>query len=143
MRGGQYRAVLEIPPLPDTTILLVEVGSTAHGTGLPGGEDHDEMGVVVETPTHVLGVGERGMRSVMQRTQSEGSRSGPGDTDRILHSLRRFIHLAASGNPSILMSFWAPVIFDTDEGAELHSLGEAFVGRHVIPRYRGYMQAQA
>ena len=30
--------MLEIPPLPDATILLVEVGSTAHGTGLPGGE---------------------------------------------------------------------------------------------------------
>jgi hypothetical protein len=135
--------VLKIPPLPDTTILLVEVGSTAHGTGLPGGEDHDEMGVVVETPTQVLGVGELGMRSVMHRTQPEGSRSGPGDTDRILHSLRRFIHLAATGNPSILMSFWAPVIFETDEGTELRGLGESFVGRHVIPRYRGYMQAQA
>ncbi|MGH9224923.1 MAG: hypothetical protein ACRD2W_14375 [Acidimicrobiales bacterium] len=34
---------LEIPPLPESTILLVEVGSTAHGTGLPGGEDHDEL----------------------------------------------------------------------------------------------------
>ena len=64
MPGGQYRPVLEIPPLPDATILLVEVGSTAHGTGLPGGEDHDEMGVVVETPAQVLGLGERGMRSV-------------------------------------------------------------------------------
>ena len=40
--------MLEIPPLPATTILLVEVGSTAHGTGIPGGEDHDELGVVVE-----------------------------------------------------------------------------------------------
>ena len=143
MPGGQYRPVLEIPPLPDATILLVEVGSTAHGTGLPGGEDHDEMGVAVETPAQVLGLGERGMRSVMQRTQPEGSRSGPGDTDRTLHSLRRFIHLAASGNPSILMSFWAPVIYETIEGIELRGLGEAFVGRHVIPRYRGYMQAQA
>ena len=38
--------MLEIPELPAATILLVEVGSTAHGTGLPGGEDHDEMGVV-------------------------------------------------------------------------------------------------
>jgi RNA repair pathway DNA polymerase beta family len=74
---GQDRPVLEIPPLPDSTILLVEVGSTAHGTGLPGGEDHDEMGVVVEPPTQVLGVGERGMRSVMQRTQPEGP-VGPG-----------------------------------------------------------------
>ena len=40
----------DIPPLPERTILLVEVGSTAHGTGLPGGEDHDEMGVVIEPP---------------------------------------------------------------------------------------------
>jgi hypothetical protein len=135
--------VLEIPPLPESTILLVEVGSTAHGTGLPAGEDHDEMGVVVETPAQVLGLGEHGMRSVMHRTQPEGTRSGPGDTDRTLHSLRRFLHLAATGNPSILMSFWAPVIHETPEGAQLRDLGEAFVGRHVIPRYRGYMQAQA
>lgn len=133
----------EIPPLPVTTILLVEVGSTAHGTGLPDGEDHDELGVVVEQPSDVLGLGESGYASVMQRTQPEGSRSGPGDTDRTLHSLRRFVRLAASGNPSILMALWAPVIFSTPEGEELQSLGEAFVGRHVIPRYRGYMQSQA
>ena len=123
--GGQYRLVLEIPPLPDSTILLVEVGSAAHGTGLPGGEDHDELGVVVETPAQVLGLGQPGMRSVMQRTQPEGSRSGPGDTDRTLHPLRRFIHLAASGNPSILMSYWAPVIYETAAGAELRRLGDA------------------
>lgn len=141
--NGQDRRMLEIPRLPDSTILLVEVGSTAHGTGLPAGEDHDEMGVVLETPSQVLGLGERGMKTVMHRTQPEGTRSGPGDTDRTLHSLRRFLRLAATGNPSILMSFWAPVIHETAEGAELRGLGEAFVGRHVIPRYRGYMQAQA
>jgi hypothetical protein len=135
--------VLEIPPLPKSTILLVEVGSTAHGTGLPGAEDHDEMGVVVESAREVLGVDERGRTTVMQRTQPEGTRSGPGDTDRTLHSLRRFIRLAASGNPSILMAMWAPVLHATDEGRDLQALGEAFVGRHVIPRYRGYMQAQA
>jgi uncharacterized protein len=135
--------MLEIPPLPESAILLVEVGSTAHGTGLPGGEDHDKMGVVVETAEHVLGLNEQGLRTVMQRTQPEGFRSGPGDTDRTLHPLRRFLHLAASGNPSILMSFWAPIIQQTEEGERMRALGEAFVGRHVIPRYRGYMQAQA
>ena len=134
---------LEIPPLPESTILLVEVGSTAHGTGLPGGEDHDEMGVVVESAGEVLGLDDRGRATVMQRTQPEGTRSGPGDTDRTLHSLRRFIRLAASGNPSILMALWAPVLHSTPEGLELQALGEAFVGRHVIPRYRGYMQSQA
>ena len=41
------------------------------------------------------------------------------------------------------MALWAPVIFSTPEGEELQGLGEAFVGRHVIPRYRGYMQSQA
>lgn len=49
------------------------------------------------------------MRSIMQRTQPEGSRSGPGDTDRTLHSLRLFLHLATAGKPSILICFWAPV----------------------------------
>ena len=135
--------MLEIPPLPERTILLVEVGSTAHGTGLPGGEDHDELGVVIEDAADVLGLKPRGYRTVMQRTQPEGARSGPGDTDRTLHSLRRFVRLAASGNPSILMTMWAPVISATDEGHQLRALGEAFVGRHVIPRYRGYMQSQA
>lgn len=138
-----HGGVLEIPPLPPSTILLVEVGSTAHGTGLPGGEDHDEMGVLIETPEEVLGLGERGFSTVMQRTQPEGVRSAPGDTDRTLHSLRRFIRLAASGNPSILMSLWAPVLYATDEGHKLRGLADAFIGRHVVPRYRGYMQSQA
>lgn len=133
----------EIPPLPASTILLVEVGSTAHGTGLPGGEDHDELGVVVESPAAVLGLDAEGFATVMQRTQPEGVRSGPGDTDRTLHSLRRFLRLAASGNPSILMSLWAPVLQATPVGLDLRTLGPAFIGRHVIPRYRGYMESQA
>jgi uncharacterized protein len=141
--GGSDDSPMDIPPLPARTILLVEVGSTAHGTGLPGGEDNDELAVVIEEPEMVLGLDEVGLATVMQRTQPEGSRSGPGDTDRTLHSLRRFMRLAASGNPSILMALWAPVIFSTEEGRGLQGLAELFVGRHVIPRYRGYMQSQA
>lgn len=135
--------MLSLPPLPESTILLVEVGSTAHGTGIPGGEDYDQLGVVVEAPDQVLGLDERGFLTVMQRTQPEGSPSGPGDVDRTLYSLRRFIRLAASGNPSILMSLWAPIDHATAEGHELQALAAAFVGRHVVPRYRGYMASQA
>jgi hypothetical protein len=134
--------VLELPPLPENLILMCEVGSTAHGTGIPGGEDHDEIGIVVESITDVVGLGE-GFPTVMQRTQPEGTRSGPGDVDRTLHSLRRFLKLAASGNPSILMVMWAPVEFTTSIGDELRALGPEFIGRHIIPRYRGYMQSQA
>jgi uncharacterized protein len=135
--------VMNLSPLPVSTILLVEVGSTAHGTGIPGGEDYDQLGVVVEMPHQVLGLSEPGFASVMQRTQPEGVRSGPGDVDRTLHSLRRFLRLAASGNPSMLMALWAPVDHTTSEGTELQALGDAFIGRHVVPRYRGYMQSQA
>ena len=134
---------MEIPPLPDATILLVEVGSTAHGTGLPGGEDQDETAIVVESAEEVLGLAPGGPATIMQRTQPEGTRSGPGDIDRTLHPLRRFLYLAASGNPSVLISLWAPVIEATAEGHELQRMSEHFVGRHVIPRYRGYMESQA
>jgi hypothetical protein len=79
----------------------------------------------------------------MQRTRPEGVRSGPGDVDRTMHSLRRFVRLAASGNPSILMALWAPIDHATAEGRELQTLSDAFIGRHVVPRYRGYMQSQA
>lgn len=134
---------MEIPPLPESTILLVEVGSTAHGTGLPGGEDHDETAIVIENLEDVLGLDPGGPSTVMERTQPEGVRSGPGDIDRTLHPLRRFLYLAASGNPSVLMSLWAPVLESKPEGLELQTLGHLFVGRHVIPRYRGYMESQA
>ena len=125
-----------IPPLPSGTILLVDVGSTAHGTGLPGGEDQDETAIVVESPEQVLGLDPRGPATIMQRTQPEGVKSGPGDIDRTLHPLRRFLCLAASGNPSVLMSLWTPVLEATPEGLELQVLGDLFVGRHVIPRHR-------
>jgi hypothetical protein len=129
------------PPFPKGMILLVEVGSTAHGTGLPGGEDHDETAVVVESPGQVLGLGPA-LANHMERTQPEGHRSGPGDTDRQVYSLRNFVAMAAGGNPSILLTLWAPVIQSSEIGRDLIGLRDAFVGRHVLPRYRGYMQSQ-
>ena len=38
------------------TILRGVVGSTAHGTGLEGHEDRDEMGIFVEPPENVMGL---------------------------------------------------------------------------------------
>ena len=140
--GAAETTPLEIPELPASTILLVEVGSTAHGTGIPGGEDHDELGIVVEPLSMIVGLDEVGFKSVMQRTQPEGSPSGPGDIDRTLHSLRRFLRMAASGNPSILMALWAPIEHATERGHELRGMADAFIGRHVIARYRGYMESQ-
>lgn len=41
------------------------------------------------------------------------------------------------------MALWAPVLHATADRLALRELGESFAGRHVIPRYRGYMKAQA
>jgi hypothetical protein len=132
----------ELPPYPATTILIVEVGSTAHGTGLEGGEDHDETVIWLETPRDVFALRNAEPRAVQIRTQAEGVPSGPGDTDRNLYSLRRFLSLAAAGNPTILLVLWAPIIGTTPIGDDLRVHGSMFVGRHLVPRYRGYMQAQ-
>ena len=123
-------------------ILRVEVGSTAHGTGLEGQEDRDELSIVVETPAQVYGLDRQGLKTKMIRTQPEGVRSGPGDLDLTIYSLRTFMSLAASGNPSILAALWAPVIEATAEGIYLRDGRTNFIGRHVIPRYRGYMRQQ-
>jgi hypothetical protein len=130
----------EILPYPKSMILLVEVGSTAHGTGLPGGEDHDETAVVIETPEQVLFGPE--LKNKMYRTQPEGVRSGPGDVDRQVYSLRSFLKLCTDGNPSIQLVMYAPIEEVTPLGAELRNLAPYFIGRHIIPRYRGYMNQQ-
>jgi len=132
----------ELPPYPPTTILVVEVGSTAHGTGLPGGEDHDETAIWIESAGDVFALRDYEKRAISQRTKPNGVPSEPGDTDRNLYTLRHFLSLAASGNPSILLVLWAPVIVRTPIGTDLRTLAPAFVGRHLIPRYRGYMKAQ-
>lgn len=130
---------MTIQALPVNTILQVEVGSTAHGTGLEGHEDHDEIVVALESMPEVFFHPRPG---AMQRTRPEGVRSGPGDTDRQIYSLRKFVHLALTGNPSVLLVLWAPVMYETEPGHELRRLAQAFIGRHIIPKHRGYMRAQ-
>lgn len=134
----------ELPPYPASTILVVEVGSGAHGTGLPGREDHDETVVWVEPPQAVFGLHyyDHDPRGTMIRTQPDGVPSGPGDIDRNLYALRKFLSLAASGNPSIQLVLYGPILHATPLGESLRDLAPAFVGKHLIPKYRGYMKAQ-
>ena len=132
---------MSYPPLPNNLILLCEVGSTAHGTGIAGGEDTDETAVVIEEPGQIFSLGSE-LKNYMQRTQPEGTRSKAGDTDRQIYSLRSFLKLAASGNPSIQLAFWAPIIQATPWGRDLRDLSPYIISREMIPRYRGYMNGQ-
>lgn len=131
-----------MPDYPTSTILVVEVGSGAHGTGLAGHEDHDETVVWIESEEQVFALRDHEPRAISQRTQPEGVPSGPGDIDRNLYTLRRFLNLATAGNPSIMLVLWGPLIREAPLGAELRAMSPAFVGRHLVPKYRGFMKAQ-
>ncbi len=125
-------------------ILRTVVGSGVHGIAIEGTDDHDEMGVFIEPPGHVVGLLKPSDHYIF-RTQPEGTRSGPGDTDLILYSLRKYLRLAVKGNPTALLPLFAPadaVLLLTPMGEELRALGPSVLSQRAIHRFLGYMNGQ-
>ncbi len=125
-------------------ILRPVVGSGVHGIAIPGTDDHDEMGVYVEPPSYVLGIGEH-REDYVWRTQPEGARSGHGDTDLVLYSLRKYLRLAVKGNPTTMLPLFAPqesLVVVTPLGEELRSMRSAFLSQQAVERFLGYMHSQ-
>jgi len=125
-------------------ILRTVVGSGVHGIAIEGTDDHDEMGVFVEPPRHVVGIGMPFDHYVF-RTQPEGARSGPGDTDLVSYSLRKYLRLATKGNPTALLPLYAPaadVVVLTELGTELRALAPAVLSQRAVRRFLGYMDSQ-
>ena len=125
-------------------ILRSVVGSGVHGIAIEGTDDHDEMGVYIEPPEYVLGVDSR-RDDYIWRTQPEGVRSGHGDTDLVLYSLRKYLRLALKGNPTVMLPLYAPeesLVVVTPLGEELRELRAAFLSQVAVERFLGYMQSQ-
>jgi hypothetical protein len=125
-------------------ILRTVVGSGVHGIAIEGTDDHDEMGVFIEPPTHVIGL-RMPVDHYVFRTQPEGARSGPGDTDLVMYSLRKYLRLATKGNPTALLPLYAPreaVLALHPLGAELRALAPAVLSQRAVHRFLGYMDAQ-
>jgi predicted nucleotidyltransferase len=128
----------------DGEILRTVVGSGVHGIAIEGTDDHDEMGVFIEPATQVLGLG-RATDHYVYRTQPEGARSGPGDTDLVMYSLRKYLHLATKGNPTALLPLYAPadaVLAITPLGEELRSMAGAMLSQQAVHRFLGYLTSQ-
>lgn len=99
------------PVATEREILRVIVGSTVHGLAIPGQDDLDLLGIYVETADAVCGLdplSDRLPSYYVARTQPDGARSGPGDVDLTVYSLRRYLKLAADGNPTLLLPLFAP-----------------------------------
>lgn len=133
-------------PLPaayGTEILRSEVGSTLHGTGLPGNEDRDEMGIYLEHPSSTLGLRHRPHWAF--RTAADGARSTHEDTDVMCYSARRWASLALNGNPSVLLLLYAPepaLVSCSAAGRELRENARWFASRQAGKAFLGYMTQQ-
>lgn len=125
----------------ENEILRGLVGSTAHGINIVGQDDRDEMGIFIEPPVNVCGL--TPLDHYIWRTQPEGVRSGPGDIDLTLYSLRKFCRLAEQGNPSVMILLWLPeYIRITDAGHTLVKARDAFISRDAGNRFLGYLVSQ-
>ncbi len=125
-------------------ILRCLVGSTAHGTGLPGHEDRDEMGVCIEPQEVMLGLEhfeQWEYRSAAER-DGQSAPSTPDDLDLTIYGLRKYLGLAMKGNPSILLALYAPPLNITRLGTELRDLAPQIASRKAGARFAGYLKAQ-
>lgn len=128
-------------PVGAETILHSCVGSTVFGTSVDSqGSDRDEMAIAIEPPEYLVGL--NGWGTTVSRSQPKGVRSGPGDLDLQIHSLRKFAQLAVKGNPSILLLLFAPPTFADWQGRELLYYRDRFLSRQAGKAFLGYMNAQ-
>jgi predicted nucleotidyltransferase len=124
-------------------VLQAEVGSTAHGTGIPGEEDIDLLGVCLEPKECVYGL--REFTHHRFRARPEGERSQPGDVEGVTYSLRRFCGLAATGNPSLLTLLFVHPRFvrvNSAVGDRLRDHRKMFLSKHAIRAHLGYLESQ-
>jgi hypothetical protein len=136
--NAEHRAVAE-----PNTILLGLVGSTVHGVTVDSADDRDEMGICIEPPEYVAGL--RVFEQWVYRTQPEGARSGPGDLDRTVYSLRKWCRLALAGNPTVMLLLHVPddqCTIIEGPGRELRANKQWFASRRAGRAYLGYMQRQ-
>lgn len=125
------------------TVLRGQLGSGLHGVTVADHDDRDEMGVCIEPPEFV--VGNRKFEQYQFRTQPDGVRSGPGDLDLVVYSLRKWARLAAQGNPTILLLMFLPdqeIVTRNHVGDDILAHPERFLSRQAGYRFMGYLDSQ-
>lgn len=130
----------------DGLILLCEIGSTMHGVSDPStGDDIDEMGICIESANSVIGLSP--FEQYEYRTQPVNHRSGEGDIDRTVYSLRKWARLAAQGNPTVLMPLFADDelhvrYIDPVYGVALRLNAPMFLSKEAGHKFLGYLDGQ-
>jgi len=131
------------------TILRTEVGSGAHGIAIEGTDDRDEMGICIEPAEYVIGLktgeGNVPFGQYIYRTKPEHARSGPGDLDLTIYSLRKWMKLAMGGNPSVLIPLFVPrqsMVTCREAGLQLRHQADRIISRRAGYQFLGYLNNQ-
>lgn len=127
-------------------ILLTEVGSTMHGVSTNTSDDDiDEMGVCIEGPRTLISPWDE-FEQYEYRTQPVNHRSGAGDIDRVVYSLRKFVRLAAAGNPTVLMPLFVTnpdhLRYVNTYGRNLRDNTHLFLSKQAGRKFLGYLDGQ-
>lgn len=116
------------------TILKILAGSHVHGLNTEA-SDRDEEAIVIEPLTQAWGIGEPWEDTV---------RESP-EIDVKYFSLRKWVRMAAKGNPNFLLMLFAPeshVLKIDPLGRQLREMRQLFLSRQSIKSHLGYMQGQ-
>ena len=129
----------------DGLILLSEIGSTMHGVSSDDtGDDIDLMGIALSPPIEVLGLGS--FQQYEYRDRAVNERSREGDTDLVIYDFRKWIKLAATGNPTVIMLLFSDpekhVKYTDGFGLLLREEFPRFLSRQAGHRFLGYLDGQ-
>ncbi len=127
----------------DGLILRTQVGSPVHGLNVKEQDDRDEMGLCLEPPRHVVGFGQ--FEQYEYRTQPDHHRSGPGDLDLVVYSLRKWMRLALKGNPTVTLPLFVEdkeVVFASQAGQHLRDHRKDFLSMRTVRAHLGYLHNQ-
>lgn len=125
-----------------------------HGVSVDSNNDDiDEMGICIEPPQNVIGLAP--FEQYEYRTKAVNERSGAGDIDRTIYSLRKWARLAAAGNPTVLMPLFVPaetyadgsgrkglVRFINEYGVDLRRNKDMFITKQAGHKFLGYLDGQ-
>jgi predicted nucleotidyltransferase len=135
------------------SLLLVEYGSRAHGTAAES-SDRDLLGVYVERDAQLYGLETAETQNYRLHPDNQlermgvsanESRSANDDVEMHVHPLRKYVSLAAAGNPTVLSTLWSPMsleVIGSAAGDLLLTHRDAFLSKHAGFRHAGYARAQ-
>ena len=132
---------------PNGLIHLFEGGSALHGATGEGKSDLDIYGVFIEPKEFVFGLSK--YEHFVTSTAGDNRRNTSDDVDITLYSLRRWVQLAAKGNPTALSFLFAKNAFDVYgtfpaywwNGIKKYMAGELICKRSVNA-FRGFVTDQ-